>query len=272
MQRKKTLWRVVFVLSLVSLLAMAGIYTFQVLAVRREAALYEGLRQYAPPRGFALFGSARADELPSLDLPADSAPDALTEVDFESLAQINPDVIGWIRLDDSPIDYPIVKSEDDQFYLTHTFTGESGDSGAIFLGRLYTPDFSEGNSVIYGHHMKDGSMFRNLVLYKDEAYFNENQGGTLFTPLGDYDLEIFSAYIARDGHFQRSGFEGEDDTNAFFDEIVARSMHEAPFTPRFPDQVLTLVTCSYEYNDVRYVVHARMVPRTDLQAAQILGQ
>ena len=182
-------------------------------------------------------------------------------IDFASLQSINPDCIGWITLYGTNIDYPIVQGTDDTHYLTHSFRNEASKSGCVFLGQLYDKGFSGANNVLYGHHMKDGSMFHDLVLYKEEEFFRQNLTGTLYTPEATYALTVFSAYVVdSDGQFQQTGFNDPDLANTFYASMAARSTVAAPFVPEWPDQILTLVTCTYEYTDARYVVHALMTP------------
>ena len=98
-----------------------------------------------------------------LDLPYDyEVPDY--SVDLAALRTQNPDTVGWIILPDSKINYPIVKSKDNTEYLTTTFEGQTANSGAIFLDMYCASDFSNDNSIIYGHNMKNGSMFRALII------------------------------------------------------------------------------------------------------------
>ena len=95
----------------------------------------------------------------------------VSPIDFEALAQINPDVVGWITIPDTNIDYPIVQSQDNDTYLRKSFEGESTAAGSIFLDFESQSDMEGYNNIIYGHHMKNGSMFKDVVEYKDEQYF-----------------------------------------------------------------------------------------------------
>ena len=111
-----------------------------------------------------------AKEESVLDLPYDyEVPDY--EVDLEAVKAQNPDTVGWIILPDSRINYPIVKSKDNTEYLTTTFEGKTANSGAIFLDMYCPNDFNCDNAIVYGHNMKNGSMFRALNNMTDKEYF-----------------------------------------------------------------------------------------------------
>ena len=93
-----------------------------------------------------------------------------TVVDFKALKKINPDIVAWIRIPDTSIDYPVVQGNDDSYYLTHTFKKAEHVAGAIFLDSDNNADFSDDKNIIYGHNMKDGSMFQGLHKYENEQY------------------------------------------------------------------------------------------------------
>ena len=117
------------------------------------------------------------------------------QVDFAALAQKNSEIVGWIYIPDSKVDYPMVKGTDNSYYVSHTFEKKANGAGAIFLDWKNKGDFSDRNTVIYGHHMKNGSMFAALVEYKDPDYFNAHRTIYLYTPQGVYTATVFSAYV-----------------------------------------------------------------------------
>ena len=107
-------------------------------------------------------------------------------VDFDELLAVNPDTIGWIRFSPEPaiINYPIVQGEDNEEYLHKTFSANENTLGAIFLNAGNSPDFSDRNSIVYGHRMKDGSMFRHLQDYEDQSFWESNPYFYIYTPDG----------------------------------------------------------------------------------------
>lgn len=107
-----------------------------------------------------------------------------TVVDFKALKKINPDIVAWIRIPDTSIDYPVVQGNDDSYYLTHTFKKTEHVAGAIFLDSDNNADFSDDKNIIYGHNMKDGSMFQGLHKYENEQYLKTHNKVYLYLPNG----------------------------------------------------------------------------------------
>lgn len=96
------------------------------------------------------------------------------EVDFAELQKINPDVVGWIYGADTHINYPVVQGKDNNYYLHRMFTGEDNRAGSIFLDSTNNKDFSDVHSILYGHHMKNGAMFHDLMEYKNQEYYDKH--------------------------------------------------------------------------------------------------
>ena len=105
-----------------------------------------------------------------------------TVVDFKALKKMNPDIVAWIRIPDTSIDYPVVQGNDDSYYLTHTFKKTEHVAGAIFLDSDNNADFSDDKNIIYGHNMKDGSMFRGLRNFLDDEFLKEHHILYLYLP------------------------------------------------------------------------------------------
>ncbi|MCD8074384.1 MAG: class B sortase [Lachnospiraceae bacterium] len=128
-------------------------------------------------------------------------------VDFEALRAINPDIVAWIRIAGTEVDYPVVQGEDNGYYLTHTFTGAENSAGTLFLDYRNAGDFTDSISMIYGHNRKDGSMFGNLKAFLDEAYFSEHGEIQLYLPSGlrIYQITACEKISASDGLYQFYG-------------------------------------------------------------------
>lgn len=106
----------------------------------------------------------------------------------------NPDTIGWIKVPDTNIDYPIVQGTDNDFYLNHDFYGKESVGGAIYLDFESQGDFVGRNNILYGHNMKNGSMFKDVIHYKDEEYFKEHQYFSIYTPDREIRLKAVACY------------------------------------------------------------------------------
>ena len=134
-------------------------------------------------------GDETADEQET----APAAPDELLSVDFDALQSVNPDIQAWLYMSGSSIHYPVLQAEDNSTYLYRLADGSSNAHGSLFIDCRNAGDFSDWNTLIYGHNMKDGSMFGGLKKYRKQTYYDEHPEMTLFTPEKNYRLEIFAA-------------------------------------------------------------------------------
>ena len=119
----------------------------------------------------------------------------LSLLHFAALKSINSECVAWIRIDGTEIDYPVVQGNDNSFYLKHLFGGEWNGAGCIFLDLRVEPDLSDRHSVLYGHHMKNGTMFSDITNYKDQTYYESHATGMILTPTENYRIEFFAGYV-----------------------------------------------------------------------------
>lgn len=182
-------------------------------------------------------------------------------VDFISLERINPDVVGWIAAKGTEIDYPVVRGKDNDFYLRHLFTGERNKRGSIFMDYRNHSDFSDKNVIIYGHNMKDGSMFSSLTKYKDQRYYDNFPTMLLYTPAGNFTIELFAGIIV-DGNYESVRFEFKDDYDfqSYVDLLKKKSTFESNTIVKADDRIITLCTCSYEFDNARYALFGKLTP------------
>ena len=124
----------------------------------------------------------------------DAEPDGYLKIDFEGLQAVNPDVIAWIDIPGLSISYPVVQGTDNAYYLHHLFTGEYNSSGSIFADWHNQPDFTDPNTIVYGHNMKNGSMFGTLSHYQDQALWEASPYFYLYVPGKVLKYQIFSCY------------------------------------------------------------------------------
>ena len=118
------------------------------------------------------------------------------KVDFEALRSINPETVGWLTIEGTNIHYPVVQGQDNDFYLTHRFDGTSGGAGCLFLDAANDAAFQSANQIVYGHYMKDHSMFYDLGSYKKQDFYDAHPTGWLITPSAAYQLRFFSGYVS----------------------------------------------------------------------------
>lgn len=181
-------------------------------------------------------------------------------VDFDSLKKTNKDVVGWIQFETFNLSYPIVKDSGDNYYLTHTFKKQQNKSGAIFIGPT-NKGLQDTNTIIFGHNMKNGSMFGLLGRYKQKSYFSGNQYFRIYTPDGTQRYQIFSVYKAAvDGSaytiWSRSG---GADYGKWIKELKKNSMYDTGVSVSENDTIVTLSTCVSGENTKRLVVQAKRI-------------
>lgn len=188
-------------------------------------------------------------------------------VDWKALKKVNPDVQGWLYQKGTVINYPVVQGTDNDTYLHTRFDKQWSGGGTLFVDCRMEKDFKGFNSIIYGHHMKDGSMFRSIRGYtKEEGYYDKHKTLELATPHGNYHLVVFSAFItkATDENTYKMTYD-EAEKQAYIDRAWEQS--ELPITRDSvdvtkSDRLVTLSTCAYDYEEARYIVMCKMVPWT----------
>lgn len=182
-------------------------------------------------------------------------------VDFNNLLATNKDVCAWIYSPDTVINYVVVQGEDNNNYLHHKLDGTYNASGTLFIDCECSPNFSGANTIIYGHNMKDGSMFASLHNYVDQSYYDAHPIMYISTPAGDYKLEIFSCFTCDfDADTYTLSFASEAEYSAFLNKMVSQSNVKTNVSVDSSERIVTLSTCTYEYDNARYVVMGKLVP------------
>ena len=177
-----------------------------------------------------------------------------------SLARINPDIYGWITVEGTNINYPLVQGEDNDYYLNHAYTGEYLPIGSIFVDFRCEDSITRNfNTVIYGHNITSGTMFHDVTKFFKDDYFN----GTyiyIYTLDGIYVYEPFSIYETRyDYNYFRTGFTSADDFISFAEELRDNSSKKKEITFDKNDRIITLSTCTNGAYYARYALHAVLV-------------
>ncbi|MEI3613206.1 class B sortase [Pseudogracilibacillus sp. SO30301A] len=183
---------------------------------------------------------------------------------FHELHEINPDIVGWITIDDTIINYPIVQTNDNEYYLTRNYKKEESRAGSIFMDYRNELLSDNQNIVLYGHRMKDETMFNQLTKYLDKDFFT-NHSKVYFDTLYDgYDAEVFSVYYTTtDFDYIQTEFESKDEYKLLLEEIHEKSIYQTDVKVTENDQIITLSTCDYtiDPDEGRLVVHAKLVER-----------
>lgn len=183
------------------------------------------------------------------------------DIDFNSLYKQNKDVKAWIYSEGTVINYPVVQAADNDYYLYRMFNGEYNGAGSIFIDYRNSTPFESFNTIIHGHRMKDGSMFKPLIQYRDMSYFNEHKVMQITTPDMKYDLEIFAVVtIPADSNMYKLNFTDDEERQDYLDKIYKKSEIDTGVEATPDDRIVMMSTCDYEFDDARLCVYGKLVP------------
>ena len=185
--------------------------------------------------------------------------DEMAQINLAALREANPDVVGWIRIPDTKIDYPLMQGEDNDFYLKHTWDKQPNSVGSIFLEHLNSSDLTDYNTIVYGHNMKNGLMFGDLPDFSIQKHWQTHPYVYLLTDAGVYRYEIFAFYLAEVDSLTYSMNPAQDITKTdFLNLAMEKNRIQTGIEPALTDRILTLSTCSGGSYANRYVVQARL--------------
>lgn len=188
----------------------------------------------------------------------------LPSVDFDALRENGPDIIGWLTLPGTVINYPVTQAEDNDYYLRHLYDGTYNKVGCLFADYENEADFSDRNTIIYGHNMRDGSMFAALNRYDEQSYFDSHPQMYLVTPEDGLIMEIFTAFVAEpaesgsDTSPWRLEWKDDGAYTTWLTAMKDRSVVESDVKVTSSDKVLTLSTCTPGGAD-RFIVMGKLV-------------
>lgn len=180
-------------------------------------------------------------------------------IDFDSLRDINKDVIAWLEMEALDISYPVVQGEDNEFYLHHTFRGEYNFAGSIFLDYINKPPFSQRNTIVYGHNMRIGTMFGLLRRYSEQETYDKSPYFWIYTPTRIYKYEIFAASVV--GTYSDSykiTFKDAKDFLDFVEQGKKQTEIKTDVNVGPNDTVVTLSTCTGDYS-TRFIVQGKRI-------------
>lgn len=185
--------------------------------------------------------------------------ESVQRVALDELQSQNPDTVGWIEIPGTGISYPLMQAEDDVYYLNHTFSGKVNSAGSIFVEAQNSGDFTDLHTIIYGHNMKNGSMFAGLKNYNSPSYLVSHPNVYVDLADGTHSYQIFSVYEApADSDSYTIGFVPDEQYETFLQTLKSRSAYDTGVSVTKEDTIITLSTCT-SHGEHRYLVHARKV-------------
>ncbi|MCD8130849.1 MAG: class B sortase [Lachnospiraceae bacterium] len=263
------LLQVAFVVALVQVARILGAYMSADSSYKNIAESMEEVEMEILPRESAGSetddGSAEGEEADeeTAEEEAVSYTYTVTHPDFEYLTSINGDVIGWIQIPGTAVNYPIVQGTDNEYYLTHLYTGDANSSGAIFLDAGTELGFQDRNAIIFGHNMKNGGMFAALNSYSSWSYYNLHPyilvtglDGTIMV----YDIfSVYSLDASVEGNVSAvylHGFGADKVFEEYLEQVKGRSFYDTGIQVTKEDYIITLSTCQNANSSVRTIVQA----------------
>ena len=186
----------------------------------------------------------------------------------KQLQEENEDIIGWLEIENTNINYPVLQGTDNSYYMTHNYKKENSKNGAIFLDANYNWNIPSNNLLIYGHNLGNGMMFQELLKYEKESFYQEHPVIRFTTADEDTKYEIISAFKSRVYHKSEKNVfryyfflnnESEEEYNQFVKNAKNASLYPIDATANYGDQLITLSTCSYYVEDGRFAVVGRKI-------------
>lgn len=188
-----------------------------------------------------------------------TVPTMKNPIDFSELQQVNEDIAGWLRIRALDISYPVVKGEDNDYYLHRTFEKEDNFAGCLFVNCDNDRDFTDQNTIIYGHNMKNGSMFGKLKQFREEETYNKSKYFWMFTPDLIFQYRIFSAMVVNKTGLAYQTFYSDEDFNEWINKAFEGSeVENSGIQVTSDDHVVTLSTCTGD-DSTRFVVMGKLV-------------
>lgn len=182
--------------------------------------------------------------------------------DFKRLMAENKDIKAWLFSEGTVINYPVVQGEDNEYYLYHMVNGEWNGKGSIFIDYRCENPFEDFNTIIYGHRMKDGTMFHSLIEYEDRTYYEEHKTMRLILPEKSFDVEVFSVMrIPADSSLYQYDFSGKGEIEAYLGKITEESLIDTDTKVLSEDKIVMMSTCTYEFEQARFVVFGKLSER-----------
>lgn len=179
-------------------------------------------------------------------------------VDFDKLKKTNSEVVGWLYCKNTQINYPIVQTDNNEYYLHNMINGEYNFAGTLFVDYRCEKDFAGLNTIVYGHNMKNGSMFGELPKYKEQDYYDAHPTMWLLTPDKTYKVELLSGQVTASDSSAYDIISKSEDLTKYIENAVSQSFFKTNSSIDDAEKIITLSTCSYEYENARFVLIGKL--------------
>jgi sortase B len=187
-------------------------------------------------------------------------------VNWDALRTINPEIVGWVMIPGTRVNYPIVQAGNNDYYLNHLFDKTPSDVGAIFLDCDSAPTIDGWNNLIYGHNLLDGSMFAELKAYRDRDFFDEHKTVLLATPAKSYRLEVVAALVCdADDKIRRFSFTDRADFDSYIEMLLSYSVLSELEPGTLPENLYCFATCTDTNYSKRTLIMASIVETQDVE-------
>ena len=274
MIKEKTLTIIIAILLIISLIS-GGLLLVYLHSLKKAANEFDDLAQLFE-KNMVREKTAKVEKPNKNNKNHDKEPEDVQEpqpeinIDFGELSERNPDIAAWILIPGTKLNYPVMHTpKDPEYYLYRNFNKEYSSSGVPFIDAKSTlegqPEGQSDNLLIHGHNMKNGSMFAQLLLYKDEEFFKEHPTIEFYTPTGKKNYDIISVfptkiYSKKSLEFKYQSFinaKGQGEFDTYVEAINIFSMYDTGIMAKYGDKLMTLSTCAYHTDNGRFVVVAK---------------
>lgn len=273
MNKKKSgdIYKIICIILLIILIGIVAVWGYRIIVENKANSKYEEIQN-------TVNSAAKQAETEAVIIETETEEETETEteevqsafdipeknLDWASLYAENKDIYAWIYIPGTQVDYPVLQSaSDDTYYLNHNIDGSYGKPGCIYTEKINSKDFTNYNTVLYGHNMKNGEMFGCLHDYEDKTFFDENPYVYVYTEEKTYVYEIFAAYTATNAHILNTNdFSTQEGFADYLDNVVYNKALTGNFRNdtrvTSDNRIITLSTCTSN-SSKRWLVQAVLV-------------
>ncbi len=264
MDKKKKIYKVIYII-LITLIIVSIIYIVYLIMLKKEAKEESELLNTieVEKENETLIGISNNTEI-NIKENKEEKTERMLQV--QKLKEENSDIVGWLEIEGTSINYPVLQGTDNEFYMTHNYKKEKSKNGSIFLNKDYDWNIESNNLLIYGHNINNGTMFQELLKYENESFYKEHPKIRFTTENEDSIYDIISAfkskvyYKSEKNVFRYYYFinpKSEEEYMEYIEKAKKASLYNIEETATYGDRLITLSTCSYYTQDGRFAVVAR---------------